>query len=265
MSDDRICIRGCTKRGIHYATCELSGPDYDGAFPCTGCAPKECREGSFWCDTCFGRTRRLLDDAPDLLARLRSIIDPSKATPLDQVRVRVMSSEPAAAVASDPLDAITNIGEVLGVWESFHRDLQHISNDKTAAEWMGAHVLDRHKPEDGIRQLWSVQDAVDQWGVERVPAKGEHPWEPDDEREEIVTPIPEWGDDSLITKVQAAQVAGSGATLRRWVRRGLLAPTGRIIIAGVGTQWYRYSDVLRVRDAMKENITGGQFKTDRGD
>jgi hypothetical protein len=158
------------------------------------------------------------------LARLRSIIDPSKATPLDQVRVRVTSSEVPAAVASDPLDAITAVSNVLDVWHDWGHDLQKISNDKTAVGWFGAHVLDRHKPDDGIRALWSVQDAADRWGVERVPAKSERPWEPDDEVEYEHTPVTEWFD-PLLTLMQAAgRVDRSQRTVRKWIDRGDLEP-----------------------------------------
>jgi hypothetical protein len=200
--------------------------------------------------------RRLLDDAPDLLARLRSIIDPSKATPLDQVRVRVMSSEPAAAVASDPLDAIAAVEGVLQVWFEWGEDLKRISNDLDAVTWMGAHLLERHRPDDGIRAAWSVQDAVDQWGVERVPAKGEKPWEPDDEREEIVTPVREWGPDSLVTREVAEGIAGSASTLRRWVKNGDVQPSGEIYIAQVRTRMFRRQELEECRKRMQERVGG---------
>jgi hypothetical protein len=99
---DRTCIRGCVKRDIHFATCEHSGPTYTGAFPCRGCAPRECREGSYWCDKCFGRARGLLRDVRDLYGRLTAIADPAKANPLDQVRVASTATEPPGPVSADP-------------------------------------------------------------------------------------------------------------------------------------------------------------------
>lgn len=254
---DRVCIRGCTKRDLHYASCLRRPPEYTGDDVCHGCAPRECREGSLICDRCFGRMRRLLDDAPDLVARLWSLVDPTKATPLDQVRVRVSSSEPVDAVAANPLDARIAVQQVLADWLAWRGDLAALSNDKAAVEWFGPRVLDRHKPVNGIREAWSVQDAVDQWGVERVPAKGEKPWEPDEEREEIVTPVREWGEDSIVGREEAEGLAGSPSTLRRWVKNGDVQVVGEIYIAGIRTRLFRRVELTACRERMEARMRSG--------
>lgn len=248
---DRVCIRDCKKRGIHYATCEGE--------PCTGCAPEVCRDGSMICDRCFGRMRKLLDDAPDLLARLRSIIDPSKATPLDQVRVRVMSTEPAAAVAADPLDAIAAVEGVLDVWAAWSKDLQRISNDLEAASWMGVHVLDRHKADDGLRELWSVQDAVDRWGVERREKdKYVFPDEPD--REEEVTPVREFFDPTLTVKQAAERKGVTQQAVRKWVALGVLVPRMKVKgPRGSVMHLFYASEIDAAADLMEERAKAGQY------
>lgn len=272
---DRVCVRGCTKHGIHYATCadygkaeafekaKAAGVEGVSYVPqCWGCAPQECREGSLVCDRCFGRMRRLLDDAPDLLARLRSIVDPSKATPSDRQPGGGTRSEPAAAVASDPLDAILCVEEVLDAWARWGRDLPGISNNLEVVTWMGRHVLDRHKPHSGedepwragLRDAWSVQDAVDQWGVERVPAKGEKPWEDEVERDIIVTDTHEWGN-RLITREQAQEIAGSQQTLSRWERKGLIEVEGRVILGdGKPMSFFRENKVREVAQQMAARV-----------
>lgn len=243
---DRVCARGCTQRGIHFAAC---AGQFDEPPTCTGCAPRECRDGSLVCDTCFGRARRLLDDLPDLIARLRSLADPSKATPTDQPpRGRGQQSEAPAPVGSDLLDAIIACELVWSHWVAWGEDLQVMSNRVDAMHVFGW-LLDRHKPVDGIRPWWSVQDAVDQWGVERRPGKHERPWSPDPNSEEVASwPVREWGRDQLVSRRDAWRLAESERTFQRWVQQELIEPAAQITVAGVRTVLYRTSDVVRIRE-----------------
>lgn len=264
---DRVCIRGCTQLGVHYATCPDYGmqeafdqaratgvPDVAYEPTCRGCAPRECRDGSLICDRCFGRMRALLDDATDLLGRLRAIADPMKATVLDQVRVRASSVEPAAPVDADLLDAIAAVEVVISVWDSWGRDLAAMSNQADTIGWLGERVLDRHTPVDGIRPDWSLRDAVDQWGVERRD-RDQTPYE-DDDREEIVTGAAEWGDE-LLGRADAETLAGSARTLRRWVKSGDIAPAGTIWIAGVRTTLFRRSELLATQERLSDRQRAG--------
>lgn len=246
---ERTCIRGCTQRDVHYATCEHSGPVYEGAFPCRGCAPRECREGSLICDRCFGRMRALLGDARDLLGRLRAIADPSKATPLDQVRVASSSVEPAAPVGADLLDAIHAVESAV---EWAYVDLAEHTNDRDTMRWLGAILLDRHRPVDGIREAWSVQDAVDQWGVERVD-RNPVEWDDDDERVEIVEALPEW-QNPIVGRDIAEGLAGSANTLNRWVRNGDVTPVGEVYIAGRRTRLFRRAELIETRERMQGRV-----------
>lgn len=256
---DRVCVRGCTQRDVHYATCERSGPGWeDLPNRCRGCAPRECRDGSLICDRCFGRMRGLLGDARDLLARLRSIGDPTKATAYDDVKVgrAPSAAAPSAPIGDDLLDAIRAV-ETAVPWAS--EDLTPLSNDLDAITWLGALLLDRHAPlEDGTRTAWSVQDAVDRWGVERKPKPGEV-FEDDDERAELTEPVPEWGD-PIVGRADAERIAGSPRTLSRWVKNGDVASVGRTWIAGDLTILYRTSELLAVRDGKQARQSSGQYK-----
>lgn len=260
---DRACIRGCVKRDVHYATCDLHGPAYTGVHPCRGCAPQECRAGSLICDRCFGRMRALLDDAPDLLGRLRAIGDPSKATVAEDVKVaRSPAGEPVTPIGVDLLDAIHTIESVLSVWHAWGMDLRSISNNRNAASWMGDHVLTRHREVDGAREAWSVQDAVDRWGVERHD-KNPARWVDDEETLVEVTPVHEWGD-VLLGRDDAEELAGSARTLRRWISGGHIEPEGEIWIAGRRTQMFRRSTILDVSERMgarkRAGLTQNQAK-----
>lgn len=246
---DRVCLRGCTVRGAHYATC----PDYGATsedVTCRGCAPRECRDGSLICDRCFGRMRGLLNDAPDLLGRLRAIGDPSKAAVFDAVRSGASSPEPVAPVGADLLDAIRVVELVIDVMAG--RDLAAVSNDHRTVSWLSAVVLDRHAPVDGVRSGWSVQDAVDRWGVERVdrnPAPV-----PEDDGDVTTYPIPEWGD-PLLNREQAEELVGSARTLRRWVQKDLVKPEGQIWTGGKLTQLFRWSDLVETARVVRDRTS----------
>lgn len=250
---DRTCLRGCRQRGVHWANC----PNYGQDDTCTGCAPVECRDGSLICDKCFGRMRGLLGDLGDLIARVRSIIDPLKANPFDQLRVRITATDVPAAVPSDPLDALLTLNEVQGVWWSWREDLTAICNNLETVTWLGGAVLDRHPAVDGLRPAWSVQDAVDQWGVERRTT--DTYVFPVEDSEEVVGPVPEWGD-RLLLKHDAEREAGSARTLRRWVNAGLIEPEARLRVGRVMTPLYRYSRIVMLRGEMRAREEASQYR-----
>jgi hypothetical protein len=191
-----------------------------------------------------------MDDLPDLWFRLQSKIDPTTATPLDELRVRVSATEPPAAVKSDPLDALTNLAQVARLWDEAGCDLHTISNDLAVAEWMSVHVLDRHPAVDGIREAWSLQDTADQWRERKTDTYVF----PDEDDGEEVTFVPEWKD-RLLIKIDAEREAGSARTLRRWVKDGLIEPAGRMRYGNVVTPWYRYSEIVRIRQEMRANLS----------
>lgn len=217
---DRVCVRGCTRKGVHYATCGRSGAEWEGiAGACKGCAPRECREGSLICDGCFGRMRRLLDDAGDLLGRLRSIADPEKAIPTDQPHYGVASVEPVAPVGADLLDAIAVVEFVVA--SVAPDDLPAVANDLDEVLRWSALVLDRHADVDGLRVAWSVQDAVDRWGVERRDRSGVV-WQPETDGVIASFDVHEHGDPLVSLQDAAVLVGESRFTVARWERKGLL-------------------------------------------
>lgn len=114
---ERACIRGCTQRDQHYATCADYGRE-DGT--CKGCAPRVARDGSLLCGRCFGRLRRNLDQAPDLLGLLRTRADPMKAQLYDKVMVSGSLHEiTSAPVQVDVVDAGDEIIRGLREWARF--------------------------------------------------------------------------------------------------------------------------------------------------
>lgn len=257
---DRVCVRGCVQPNVHYAACARSGPEWQAkSDACTGCAPAKCRDGSMICDRCFGRLRRLIGDIPDLLARLRSIADPSKATPTDQVRTPSTLIEAPAPVGDDLLDAIHAVERAAWLTEL---DLLNAQNNEHDILDLWDYLTIRHAPEDGIRSAWSVQDAIDRWGVERRDPNAK-PYEAEADRAEIREPVTEWGD-PIIGREHAEALAGSPSTLRRWIKSEEITPVGTIWIAGIRTRLFRRSEVIATRDRMRGQQQAGQYKPQTG-
>lgn len=113
---DRYCVRGCTVRGEHFATCDRHGDNYKGDNPCAGCAQVDARDGVLICERCYRRLRRHLEDAADIVGHLRSIADPTKAAAYDRVRVQSSSIDIPAPVAADLIDASNDITTTLNMW-----------------------------------------------------------------------------------------------------------------------------------------------------
>lgn len=240
---ERVCVRGCVRKDVHYATCTRRPPEYQGDDPCKGCAPAECREGSLICDRCFGRMRGLLQDVPDLLARLRSIADPAKATPTDQAPSGRTSTEPPAPVGADILDAIA-IVQVAALWSEEH--LRAVANHRLEILALGELLLERHPEVDGLREHWSVQDAVDRWGVERRD-RNTVPWADDEPAEELTAEaVREWGDPVMTRGDIAKRIGRSERTLQIWEKRELITRVHTSRERQKRTAWFRLSEVLAV-------------------
>lgn len=251
---DRVCVRGCVQEGVHYAACpwdhveagseravELTAA---GVEPCGGCAPRECRDGSLICDRCFGRMRGLLNDGPDMLARLQSLADPRKATPTDQPHFGATSVEPVAPVPADLLDALAVVEYVVAVFDE--DTLRQVSNDRERVLLMSEYVIERHPVVDGERAAWSLQDAVDRWGVERRD-RSKTVWEPDVDGEIATFNVHEHGDPLVSLQDAAALVGETRFKVARWERKGLLARAATIPgPRGSRKAMYRLSEVRAV-------------------
>lgn len=254
---NRYCVLGCVRRGEHYAACRFSGPDYEGAFPCTGCAPREAREGVLICAGCYGRSRRLLADFDDMMGRLDSLADPMKATPTDRQPGGGSSTEKPAPVDADLLDAIRDVSRTAIAWATFtgrrtiDEAFDDIANDLEDVTRWSEGWLNRTPEVDGIRAFWTVADAMAKWGPERR-TKGEPEWVDDVTAEEAVA-VPEWGD-ALLNRADAERIAGSPRTLQRWRKDELISPVGTGYIAGVRTVLFRRSDLLHVKERMAERV-----------
>lgn len=253
----RACIRRCR---VHLAAC----PDFGKRrySECVDCPPRECRDRSYLCDGCFGRMKGLLHDAPDMLGRLRAIADPAKSGwNWDQVVISSGASTTAPPPIGDDLaDAIIAIEQALTGWLAWNGDLAWISNNLDAVTWMSARVLDVHRPDEhGVREGWSVLDAVKRWGVERRdPNQAE--WEDDDDRVEIVTPVHEDDENPIISRAEAEGIAGSARTLQRWIKDGAVVPVGTTYIAGVMTRLFRRAELVDARERMQGRMNAGRPK-----
>jgi hypothetical protein len=138
--------------------------------------------------------------------------------------------------------------------------------DEDDAMSLHALLLEKHEPdEDGVRSGWSVVDALAVWGAERRERPAEEAVTPSralrPERvfdESTATPIGELGD-PLLGGADAARIAGSFRTLRRWVSRGEIVAERSPYIAGVKTALFRRSVLLEVKERMRANAEAGRF------
>lgn len=263
---DRVCIRGCKKRGVHYAACPRSDENYVGPVDCSGCAERECRDGSLICDRCFGRLRALVRDVDDLMGRLQSLADPMKATPTDKTPGgRSASVEPPAPIDAELADAMNDISHTLNGWDR-HTDYQlekalpDLVNDAEHMRVLGVGFLDRNLLVDGIRHFWSVQDAVDKWGVERRTDAFVYP---DDDGEEVeLAPVREWFDRLLTIQQAANRAKVSQRQVQRWVEKEILpVATRHRGPRGSVTKYVYASAVDMVAREMQRNQQSSRFGT----
>ena len=183
MTDERPCIRGCTYR------------DSDDTVPAS--------HGSLLCDRCLQRLRRTLQDAPDLLGHLRSLVDPQKAQVYDEEKPGgrpASSSRPP--MSADLVDAADAVLETLVYWARYFGDttdykrwtslpagagpvrshgaadwaaqyllmnLERIGNDSLVRLFAGA-VLDVPRdPEPQEHVEWTIAKALQRWPLEERP------------------------------------------------------------------------------------------------
>jgi hypothetical protein len=136
---ERACRRGCTIKGEHYATCADYGRDAEG--DCRGCAPRVAVDGSLICGRCFGRLRRNLDAAADLLDVLRTRADPSKAQVYDKVIVGgSLGDLTPGPVSADIVDASEQIMRELIAWARYASTGEHAPGDFILAPGASAQV-----------------------------------------------------------------------------------------------------------------------------
>jgi len=274
------CVLGCAQQGVHFAGCMVyDGKHYD--FPCEGCAGEPTVGGTLVCSKCRGRFRFALREVADLIGRMRSLIDPTSAIVYeDRARRRGSASPEAPAPASaDLIDASDALQKGLWRWSPSggwpRSDAAEAFDDAEAAAagilahldtWLSDEddvfslyrlLIERHPAnEDGVREAWSVQDALDKWGAERREQPAEDAVAPSralrPERlfdEQSARPIAEHGD-ALLGGEQAAAVAGSLRTLQRWRRAGEIEPERTAYVAGRATPLYRRSALLATKERM---------------
>ncbi|MCC4906950.1 hypothetical protein [Microbacterium sp. cx-59] len=269
---------------MHFATCEDYGKE---GGTCPGCAPELARDGALICDRCFRRIRRHLDNAPDLVGRLRSLSDPMAAAVYDRVRVSGGGSEAPAPTPPDLIDASDDVMRTLRTWAVYVDprsgiiggmpagagalgaydyarrcanvilgDFERLANRRDDILQLAEAVLDRHPSDaEGIRSFWSIVDAVSRYRLERPDAAIVIDAREDEDGEEMTSSVPEWRD-RLITRSEAERerYAASGATLRRWVAKELIAPRA-VTYGPMGkVTWFRESELLALRAEMDARV-----------
>ena len=203
LIEERACIRGCTVPDVHFAVC----PDFnnpDGI--CRGCAPRVAQDDALICERCYRRLRGCLEDAPDIVGKLRSLADPSKAQVYDRVIVQASKPDQPAPVAADLVDASDDIVRTLRMWEmwlageeipdrvpglpagtwaaqaqeiahqaaaSILHELGRIVNDAAAVVAMCDGILTRHNGPDV--HDWTIADAIARWPFEEKPRWADQP------------------------------------------------------------------------------------------
>lgn len=216
---ERLCLRACIRKGEHYAACESwTNPDHN----CPGCVPWEAAHGSLLCPKCVGRMKYLLNNIGDLHGRLTAKADPLTASPLDQVRVRASTTDLPAAADADLLDALTVV-TIAASWAN--TDVTEETNNRETAVYLGALLLERHKPVNGIRETWSVQDAVDTWGIERRADTFIYPEDDDDTG--APAPVTEWYDPLLTVRQAADRHRVTERAVQLWIKKGILPVAAR--------------------------------------
>lgn len=290
---ERSCVLGCTVPDVHYATCDWYGVEkrlvpVKAELPiapeaCNGCAPASARDGVLICDRCYRRMRGHLENAADLVGRMRSLADSRRATVYDSVRVSSgMLAESPAPTPADLIDASEDVMRSLRAWAVFVDprsglvggmpagagalaaydyarscanvilgDFDRIANNADDVQQLAEAVLTRHPvDDDGVRPFWSIVDAVSRYHLERPDAARAVDADTDDPLE--VSAVAEWRD-RLITKDEAAlpRYAGSVSTLKRWRAAEGLAPRA-ITYGPMGrVTWFRESEVLAIRERMR--------------
>lgn len=259
---DRDCLRGCVVDGVHFATCPSYGIE---GGDCPGCKPVPAADGALICDRCIRRLRGLLRDTPDLLGRMRSLADPARAAVFDRPRVASTGSKPFAPLDDDLADALQVVESVLDAWHAYGRDLGAIVNQHRIVSWMCDQVLTVHPPVGGIREAWSVLDAMRQWGVERREPQTAPVDEVVEDRVVERIPIPEWSEpgphfDPLLKSKDAARRAKvTERQLRRWVDANVLIPVARLRDnRGSVTRWFRASEVDAAAKRMRDRRHAGR-------
>lgn len=187
---ERVCVRGCTVRGEHYAACSSFGQT---GGECQGCVPTEARDGVLLCDRCYGKLLRRIEVAPDLVAHLRSIADPLKAAVYDRVMVQGSGSDSAPApVAADLIDASADImhaiqaqplepgessdGAYRKALTAVHYLTDHfdtLANDGNAILETWRVVMSAELPE--APEFWTITRALSRWPLEDRPVWAKQP------------------------------------------------------------------------------------------
>ncbi|WP_424448861.1 hypothetical protein [Microbacterium arborescens] len=281
---------------LHYASCAWWGLE-EGLVPavaelpnapeaCKGCAPAPARDGVMICDRCYRRMRGHIDNAADLVGRLRSLADPRKAMVYDAMRSSSgKGTEAPAPTPADLIDASEDVMRSLRSWAVFVDprsgviggmpagagslaaydyarrcanvilgDLDRIASDADNVRQLAEAVLVRHPVGgDGARSFWSIRDAVVRYKLERPGSDSEFSDESDAEQK--VSAVAEWHD-RLITRAEAVKIAGSESTLRRWRKDAGLQPTAVTNGALGRVTWFRASHVFAVRDRMRQSRGG---------
>ncbi|WP_143822598.1 hypothetical protein [Mycetocola reblochoni] len=215
--NERTCVRGCTIPGEHTAQC-LRDRVLSGAAECAGCLPVMARPGVLVCQQDWDRFIGGLEIVADLVAHLRTVIDPMKAAQYGE-RVstsRVHAPAPLDLNAVDAADQITQtvIGqaEFHGDETEYHGWRDHVPAGASAelaymyvgsaAEYLIYHahtILNGRFAADTINTIlygrgWTIHRATERWPRTQKPYIAEPPCPSCGMKTIIATPPPIPGD-----------------------------------------------------------------------
>lgn len=220
-----------------------------------GCA-RPAADPALFCVNCRALLHTLVRCAPDLMGRLIGLTDPNRATPTDRERFSPARRGSSLPVDADLFDATNDLRHTLDKWArvTHPRQLAAVLDDLMTSHDHAAQLskdfLTRSILVDGVREFWSVADAMSKWGLERHTPQQPHT-DADSPSETPTTPVPiaEWGD-QLVNREAAAAIVGSLRTLQRWQKKGWISPAGSIYVAGRHTTLYRRSELTLVLQRM---------------
>ncbi|TCJ28747.1 hypothetical protein E0W80_04405 [Microbacterium sp. PI-1] len=199
--------------------------------------------------------RALLADGPDLIGRVRSLADPMKATPTDKAPGgRSSATEPPAPIDADLIDALAVL-EKLEPW--WHVPLSDYSNDLEVMTWLGEVVLDRHPEVEGLREGWSVADAMAKWGAERRTDVFIYPDDEGHDQPEAV-PVREWYDPLLTLQQAAKRAKVSQRQVQRWVQKEAVTVVAQHRGPRGSVMKYVHASAV---DAAAEEMRGNQSRS----
>lgn len=122
------CASGCTIRGEHTTACDHA--------TCRGCLPRPIDDPRTICDRCEGALRHDLVAAPDLVAHLRTLLEPAVGEPIEHLGKTAKHPTPPAPLNVSAVAAADDLHAQLASWVLLVIDERRVSGPS----WVGSIV-----------------------------------------------------------------------------------------------------------------------------